>query len=139
MHQRSREDGDDGHLDFLLLDLLAHVFGRAPDHQAADEDGDDGINQHAVEPRADASENHFVGLDVEQRNQPAERREAVVHAVHRAATGIRGDGGEQRGLRDAEPHFLAFHVAARLAARVSVLDAQLSSASDCRAARPNSR
>ena len=97
-NQGSRQDRDDGHLDFLLLDLLAHVFRRAPDHQPADEDGDDRIDQHAVEAGADASEDHLVGLDVEQRNQPAERREAVVHAVDGAATGVGGHGGEQRRL-----------------------------------------
>ena len=68
------------HLDFLLLDFLADVFRRAPDHQAGDEHADDGVEQHAVEARADAAENHFVGLHVEQRHEAAERREAVVHA-----------------------------------------------------------
>ena len=38
------------HLDFLLLDLLAQVFGRAAHHQAGDEHGEHGEQQHAVEP-----------------------------------------------------------------------------------------
>ena len=70
--QRRRQDRDDGHLDFLLLDLLADVFRRAADHQAADEDGDDRIDQHAVEAGAHSAEDHFVGLDVEQRNETAD-------------------------------------------------------------------
>jgi hypothetical protein len=37
--QRSREYRKDRHLDFLLLDLLA-VFRCAPDHEAADENGE---------------------------------------------------------------------------------------------------
>ena len=89
MHKDGRKDRDNGHLDFFLLDLLAHIFGRAPHHQASDEDSDDCINQHAVETGADPSKDHFVGLNVEQRNEPANRREAVVHADNGPATGIR--------------------------------------------------
>ena len=64
--------------------------------------------------------------DVEQRNQAAERREAVVHAVDGAATGVGGDGGEQRGVGDAEADFLAFHVAAGLRGGRRGLDARAS-------------
>src|SRR5437879_5669176 len=38
-------------------------------------------------------------------------------AVDRTAARIGGDGREQRGIGDAETHFLAFHVAARLQRR----------------------
>ncbi len=37
-----------------------------------------------------------------------------MHAVHGAATGVGSDRGEQRGVRDAEPHFLALHISARV-------------------------
>ena len=59
-------------------------------------------------------------MDVEQRHEAAERSKAVVHAIDGAAAGIRGDGGKQRGTRDPEAHFLAFHVAARLADEAAV-------------------
>ena len=42
-------------------------------------------HQHAVQTGADAAEDHFADLNVDQRNQSAERREAVVHRVDRAA------------------------------------------------------
>ena len=71
----------------------------------------DDENQHAVKSRADAAENHFAGLDVEKRHQSAERREGIVHGIHRAARGIRRDRGEERGIENAETDFLAFHVA----------------------------
>ncbi len=35
-----------------------------------------------------------------------------MRGVDRAATGVGGDGGEERRLRDAEAHLLAFHIAA---------------------------
>src|SRR6266850_5783813 len=42
--ERRSKYGDDGHLDFLLLDLLTDIFGRAADHQSSDEHGDQGVN-----------------------------------------------------------------------------------------------
>ncbi len=59
------QHGQHGHLDFLLLDLLAEIFGRAADHQTGEKDGQDGIHQHAVETGADAAEDDFAELDVE--------------------------------------------------------------------------
>jgi len=39
-------------------------------------------------------------------------RKRVVLAVHRAAAGVGRYGSEESGVRNAEPHFLPFHVAA---------------------------
>ena len=110
--EREDEHVEHGHLHVVGFDLLAQVFGRAADHEAGDEDRQDHEDQHAVEAGADAAEDDFAEHDVDERNHAAERREAVVHAVDRAATGVGGDGGEERGLGDAEADFLAFHVAA---------------------------
>ena len=68
--------------------------------------------QHAVEAGADAADDDFAELDVDQRDHAAERGEAVMHGVDGAAGGGRGDDREQRGGDDAEADFLAFHVAA---------------------------
>ncbi len=87
---------------------------RPPDHQPGDEEGDDGEEQHAVETRADAAEDDFAELDVDQRDHAAERREAVMHPVDRTARGVGGDGGEEGRVGDAEADLLALHVAARL-------------------------
>jgi hypothetical protein len=65
-------------------------------------------------PAPDAAEDHLAGLNIEERNQAAERREAIVHTIHRAATGVGGDGGEQGTGGDAEARFLALHIAAGL-------------------------
>ena len=99
------------HFHVVGLDFFAEIFRRAPDHQPGDEHGEDDENQHAVKSRADAAENHLAGLDVEQRHQPAERREGVVHGIDRAAGGVGRHRGEQRGIENAEADFLAFHVA----------------------------
>ena len=72
MHNRSCQNGDDGHLHFLLLDLLAHIFRRSSHHQSADEDRDDCIEQHAVETRAHSSKDHLIRLDIEERNETAD-------------------------------------------------------------------
>ena len=82
---------------------------------------EDDEQQHAVEAGADAADDDFAELDVDQRDHAAERGEAVMHGIDGAAGGRRGDDGEQRGGDDAEADFLAFHVAAgepeRVAAR----------------------
>ncbi len=62
-----------------------------------------------------------------------------MHAIHRAAAGVGGHGGEQRRVGDTEPGFLALHVSARLTRRSSALNPQLWRGSDCRPARSGSR
>jgi hypothetical protein len=107
-----RQDGEGAHLDVEGVDLLAQVFGRPPDHQAGDEDGEDDEDQHAVEAGSDAAEYHLAEMHVEERYQPAEWGEGVVHAIDRAAGGVGGYGGEERRAEDPEAHLLALHVAA---------------------------
>ena len=110
---RRREDDKDQHheLDVVGLDLLAEILGRAADHQPGDEDREDHEHHHAVEARADAAEDDFARLHVEERDEPAERRERIVHGVDGAARGVGGDRGEERGAEDAEADLLALHVA----------------------------
>ena len=59
--------------------------------------------------------------------KPPSARERVVHRVDRAARGVGGDRGEERGVEDAEADFLALHVA------VGGSDAEVVDESDCRA------
>ena len=105
------------HLDLARLDLLAEVFRRAADHQAGDEHREHDHHEHAVEPGADAAEHHLAELHVDERHEPAERRERVVHRVDAAARRVGRHGRVERGVRDAEAHLLPFHVAARIASR----------------------
>src|SRR5437868_10028380 len=119
---RSRKNRDYRHLTFFLLDLLSTVFRRTADHQAANENSNDDVYEHAVEPGPYTAENHFVGLNVEQRNQTAKRREAVVHADNGTATRVGGYGRKERSHRVAEPDFFAFHVPAGLTGVVRALD-----------------
>src|SRR5215510_5990117 len=70
----SRQDRDDRHLDFFLLDLLPNVFWCASDHEAADENSHHDVNQHAVKAGADTAEDDFVGLNVKQRHETANGR-----------------------------------------------------------------
>ena len=60
--ERRHQDGERRHLHLVRLDLLAEVLGRAADHQAGDEDGEDREHQHAVEARADAAEDDLAEL-----------------------------------------------------------------------------
>ena len=115
--QRKDEDVEHRELHLARLDLLAQVLGGAPDHQAGDEHRQEHHHQHSVEAGADAAEDHLAELDVDERNQAAQRREAVVHRVDRAAGRVGRHRGEQRRGSDAEARFLAFEVPSGLVHR----------------------
>src|SRR6202167_2139196 len=96
IHQRQHQDGEHRHLDFARLDLLADIFRGAADHQAGDEDRQHDEQQHAVETGADAADDDFAELHVDQRNHAAERGKGVMHGVDGATGRRRGDDREQR-------------------------------------------
>src|SRR5712675_1929797 len=75
IHQRQHQDGEHGHLDLARLDLLADIFRGAADHQAGDEDREHHEQQHAVQARADAADDDFAELHVDQRDHAAKRSE----------------------------------------------------------------
>ena len=58
-----------------------------------------------------------------KRHHSAEWGERVVHAIHRAATGIRGGRCEERCRRDPKANFLPFHIAAGLRGAGVLVDA----------------
>ena len=122
-NQRRNQNHERGHLHFVGLDLLAQVFRRAADHQPGHEHGHDDEHQHAVEPAAHAAEHDFAELHQPHRHQPAERRERIVHRVDAAVGGAGCRGRPQAGIHDAEPRFLALHVAARLSGARHLIDA----------------
>ena len=75
IHQRQHQNGEHRHLDLARLDLLADVFRRAAHHETRDKDRDDDKDEHAVETGADAADDDFAELDVDQRDHAAERCE----------------------------------------------------------------
>ena len=101
--------------DLPHFDLLAEVFRSAADHQAGDEDGDDGKGEHGVEAGADPAEDHFAGQDQAERHHAAQRRQGVVHGIDRPAGGGGGGHGKETAAGQAETHLFALHVAARYA------------------------
>ena len=112
-HRQRREEHAEGdQLDLPRLDLLAQVLGGAADHQAADEDREQDVEQHRVEARADAAEDHLAEAEVGERHRPAEPRQGLEGRVDGAAGGDRGHRGPQRGAGDPEALLLALHVAA---------------------------
>ena len=86
-HQRIDQHRQHRELHFAHLDLLAEIFGRAPDHQSGDEHRDDRDDEKAVEPGADAARPDAAGEHVEHRHEAAERRRGIVHRVDRAGAG----------------------------------------------------
>src|SRR5436190_10406145 len=122
---RGRQDSDDRHLHFFLLDFLADVFWSASDHEAANENSHHDINQHAVQSGADTAKDDFIGLNVKQRHDPAEGREAVVHTDDGSATRIRGYCRKQCGHGVTEPYFFSFHVTAGVRRGIRTLDPHL--------------
>ncbi len=96
----------------LRLDLLAQVLRRSADHQPADEDGQQDVEQHRVEAGADAAEDDLAGAEARHRHGAAEAGVGVEGGVDRA---VGGDGRRrrpERRLGDAVALLLAFHVAA---------------------------
>src|SRR5207237_79790 len=71
-------------------------------------------DQHPVHSGADAAEDDLAELDVQQRHQTAQRREAVVHRVDRAAGSVGRDRGEERRSGKSEARLLALEVSAPL-------------------------
>src|SRR5580704_10611886 len=112
--KRQDEYCQHGHLDVVRLDFLAQILRGTADHQAGDKYREDYKDEHSVQPSAHATENNFPEHHVDERNHTAEGCERMVRTIHRAATGVRGDGGEERRVGDPEAHFLSFHVSARL-------------------------
>ncbi len=135
-HHAGNQQRERGHLHLIGFDLLAQVLGRAPDHEAGDEHRHDGEHQHAVEAAADAAEHDFTQLHQPHRHQATQRREGAMHRVHGTVGGRRRGRSPQRGVGDAEAHFLAFHVAAGLQLGCLLIHAQWVAATDCRTARP---
>ncbi len=89
--ERDHQRPDHHELHLARLDLLAEVLRRATDHQTGDEDGQQDEQQHPVEPRADAAEDHLAGRHVEHRHQAADPGQRVEGGVDRAARRHRGD------------------------------------------------
>ncbi len=106
------QDDEHRHLHLEGLDLLAQVLGRAPNHQAGDEDAQDGPDdEHAVEPRTDPAGREFAELHVEERDEAAEWLEAVVPGVDGTGARAGRDGRPQGASTGPEPGLLALHVA----------------------------
>ena len=72
-HQgRHEQSADGGELDLARLDLLAQVLRCPADHQPGDEDGDQDVEEHAVQAGADAAEDHLADEHVHERHGAAE-------------------------------------------------------------------
>ena len=81
IHQRQYQNGEHRHLDFLGFDLLADIFRRAANHQAGDENRNDDEQQHAVHAGADAADDDLAELDIDQRNDAAQRGKQACMAL----------------------------------------------------------
>ncbi|MNN06614.1 hypothetical protein D3C81_1194090 [compost metagenome] len=110
-HQYANRHDHQGHhqqLHFPGLQFLAEVFRSTTDHQAGEEHRDQHVEQHAVEPGANAAEDHFADHHVDQGHHAAQWVEAVVHAVYRTVRRGRGGHRPEHGGGGAETRFLAF-------------------------------
>ena len=102
----------DDELDLARLDLLAEVLRRAADHQPADEDRQQDVEQHRVQAGADAAEDRLAVAEVRERDEAADAGERLERGVDRAARDDGRDRRQQRRVGDAEALLLALHVAA---------------------------
>src|ERR1051325_10215521 len=92
-----KDQSKHGHLDFLLLYFLAEILGRPAHHQPRNEYRENGEKQHSIETRPNSAENDFASFYIEERDESADRRKAVVHTVYTAVAGVgRSRGPESR-------------------------------------------
>src|SRR5579864_75062 len=113
-HGRHDEHDHCRHLHLEGFDLLAEILGGPSHHQPGNESREDRQDQHPVQPRADAAEDHLAEVHHDKRHHPRDRCERIVHRVDRAVGCGGGGGGPQRRVDDAEAHLLAFHVSTGL-------------------------
>ena len=105
---RHHQQRDHQPLDLLGLKFFSEVLRGSTNHQPGQKDGNKDVQQHPVKPRTHPPEDHFTDHHIDQRNHPAQRVKAVVHAVHRTV-GRRGSGfSPQHRPGGAKAYFLAF-------------------------------
>ena len=115
---RHDERPEAGELHLLGLDLLAQVLRRSPDHQAADEHGDDGVDEDRVEPAAGAAGRHLAEHHAGQQAEAADRGERVVGARRPSPVEVLVDDTPNRAVGGvAEADLLALGVAGRSGGR----------------------
>ena len=110
--QRREEQAEHDELDLARLDLLAQVLRRAADHQPADEDRQQDVEQHRVQAGADAAEDALAVGQVDHRDQAADAGQRLKGGVDRAGRGRGRDRGPQRRPGGAEADLLALEVGA---------------------------
>src|SRR5579884_746394 len=111
---RHHEHGERRELHLARLDLLAQVLGRAPDHEPAQEHGDDGEQEDGVEPAPHTAGRHLAEHHPRQQSEAADGGERVVGPRHRPGGGLGGGDVVQAGGQRAEADLLAHHVALML-------------------------
>ena len=107
---RHDERAETRELHLLRLYLLAEILRCSPDHQAADEHGDDGVDQDRVEPAAAATRGDLAEHHSAEQTKTTDWVELVIRGVSRPRRGAGGRHTEQRGRRVAESGFFAFGV-----------------------------
>ena len=113
--ERHHERAEAGEFDLGRLDLFTEVLRCSPDHQAADEHGDDGVDEDRVEPTPRTARRHLAEHHPGEQAEAADRGERVVGGVGRSGRGHRRGHAEQRRRGVAEADLFALHVAGRLA------------------------
>ncbi len=110
-HQRwGNQNRQRGHLHFRHVDFFTEVFRGAANHQPGDKYRQQDEQQHAVEARTHAAEDHFTNLHQPQRDHAAQRGKGVVHRVDRTAGGGGGHHGVQAAGQNAKAALFAFHI-----------------------------
>jgi len=121
---RWNQDDQGGHLHLERFDLLTKVFRCASDHQPSHKHGNNGEDEHPIQPTANAAENHFTELNEPHRHQAAQRCVAVVHRVDAAVAGRRGGRRPSSRLGNTKSNFLTLHVSAGLCVAGHLIDSK---------------
>ena len=86
------DDGQGCEFHLPAFDLFAQILGGASHHQSADKDGQDRIQDYVHQANAFAAE-YTVEHHMQKWNQPAQRRQGIMHIVD----GSGGKGCSHRG------------------------------------------
>jgi hypothetical protein len=114
------QQGDHHELHLSGFDFLAEKLGGPPDHHSNEKNRKDCERNQVDQADAVATE-HIIEHHLRDWDQPADRRQRIVHCVDRASRSGRCHCDEQTRLSGSEAQFLSFEIAPELRSGIALI------------------